>query len=130
LPRNFFVDRKKRSFYAGKLIECGSIVLPTGSIHCKKYSQAPQNLLTASSANYPDAGLFLRQISESDVCGVIIQEKFMTVSAGFLIYAALYRLTVLAVGALSIWLGFRLFSNCSQGVSKKHWHLASQLDKL
>lgn len=29
----------------------------------------------------------------------------------FLIYAALYRLTVLAVGALSIWLGFRLFSN-------------------
>lgn len=31
-------------------------------------------------------------------------------SAGFLIYAALYRLTVLAVGALSIWLGFRLFS--------------------
>ncbi len=35
----------------------------------------------------------------------------MTVSAGFLIYAALYRLTVLAVGALSIWLGFRLFNN-------------------
>ncbi len=34
----------------------------------------------------------------------------MTASAGFLIYAALYRLTVLAVGALSIWLGFRLFS--------------------
>ncbi len=28
----------------------------------------------------------------------------------FLIYATLYRLTVLAVGALSIWLGFRLFS--------------------
>lgn len=36
--------------------------------------------------------------------------KTMTASAGFLIYAALYRLTVLAVGALSIWLGFRLFS--------------------
>ncbi|CAK8717870.1 Tetratricopeptide repeat-containing protein [Candidatus Electronema halotolerans] len=35
----------------------------------------------------------------------------MTVSAGFLIYVALYRLTVLAVGALSIWLGFRLFNN-------------------
>ncbi|MCI5190341.1 MAG: hypothetical protein D3905_11240 [Candidatus Electrothrix sp. AS4_5] len=34
----------------------------------------------------------------------------MTVSAGFLIYAALYRLTVLAVGALAIWLGFRLFN--------------------
>ncbi|MCW5213315.1 hypothetical protein VU04_10450 [Desulfobulbus sp. TB] len=34
----------------------------------------------------------------------------MTVSTGFLIYAALYRLTVLAVGALSIWLGFRLFN--------------------
>ena len=38
----------------------------------------------------------------------------MTASAGFLIYAALYRLTVLAVGALSIWLGFRLFSNASK----------------
>uniref|UniRef100_UPI004056FF68 hypothetical protein n=1 Tax=Candidatus Electronema sp. TaxID=2698783 RepID=UPI004056FF68 len=37
----------------------------------------------------------------------------MTASAGFLIYAALYRLTVLAVGALSIWLGFRLFSNAA-----------------
>lgn len=35
----------------------------------------------------------------------------MTISTGFLLYAALYRLTVLAVGALSIWLGFRLFSN-------------------
>lgn len=35
---------------------------------------------------------------------------YMTISTGFLIYAALYRLTVLAVGALSIWLGFRLFS--------------------
>jgi hypothetical protein len=35
----------------------------------------------------------------------------MTASAGFLIYAALYRLTVLAVGALAIWLGFRLFNN-------------------
>ncbi|MCI5189815.1 MAG: hypothetical protein D3905_08450, partial [Candidatus Electrothrix sp. AS4_5] len=35
----------------------------------------------------------------------------MTVSAGFLIYAALYRLTVLAIGALAIWLGFRLFNN-------------------
>ena len=35
----------------------------------------------------------------------------MTVSAGFLFYAALYRLTVLAVGALAIWLGFRLFNN-------------------
>ncbi|MGX9727367.1 MAG: hypothetical protein ACTFAK_08625 [Candidatus Electronema sp. VV] len=34
----------------------------------------------------------------------------MTHESGFLIYAALYRLTVLAVGALSIWLGFRLFS--------------------
>jgi hypothetical protein len=34
----------------------------------------------------------------------------MTVSAGFLFYVALYRLTVLAVGALSIWLGFRLFN--------------------
>ncbi|MCI5227854.1 MAG: hypothetical protein D3918_14640 [Candidatus Electrothrix sp. AX2] len=34
----------------------------------------------------------------------------MTVSAGFLIYAALYRLTVLAAGALAIWLGFRLFN--------------------
>ena len=31
-------------------------------------------------------------------------------STVFLIYAALYRLTILAVGALSIWLGFRLFS--------------------
>uniref|UniRef100_UPI004055FE3F hypothetical protein n=1 Tax=Candidatus Electronema sp. TaxID=2698783 RepID=UPI004055FE3F len=37
----------------------------------------------------------------------------MTASAGFLIYAALYRLTVLAVGALSIWLGFRLFNNAA-----------------
>lgn len=35
----------------------------------------------------------------------------MTISTEFLFYAALYRLTVLAVGALSIWLGFRLFSN-------------------
>ena len=35
----------------------------------------------------------------------------MAISAGFLIYAALYRLTVLTVGALSIWLGFRLFNN-------------------
>ncbi len=34
----------------------------------------------------------------------------MDTSTGFLIYAALYRLTVLAVGTLSIWLGFRLFS--------------------
>ena len=33
----------------------------------------------------------------------------MSLSAGFLIYAALYRLTVLLIGALSIWLGFRLF---------------------
>ena len=32
-------------------------------------------------------------------------------SAGFLLYATLYRLTVLAIGALSIWLGFRLFNN-------------------
>ncbi|MGR0481859.1 MAG: hypothetical protein ACTFAL_10790 [Candidatus Electronema sp. V4] len=38
----------------------------------------------------------------------------MTASAGFLLYAALYRLTVLAVGALAIWLGFRLFSNASK----------------
>uniref|UniRef100_UPI004056C44A hypothetical protein n=1 Tax=Candidatus Electronema sp. TaxID=2698783 RepID=UPI004056C44A len=37
----------------------------------------------------------------------------MTISTGFLLYAALYRLTVLAVGALSIWLGFRLFSNAA-----------------
>jgi hypothetical protein len=35
----------------------------------------------------------------------------MTDSAGFLMYAALYRLAVLAVGALAIWLGFRLFNN-------------------
>jgi len=38
----------------------------------------------------------------------------MTASAGFLLYAALYRLTALAVGALSIWLGFRLFSNAAE----------------
>lgn len=38
----------------------------------------------------------------------------MTVSAGFLIYAALYRLTVLAVGALAIWLGFRLFDKAGR----------------
>jgi len=37
----------------------------------------------------------------------------MTISTGFLFYAALYRLTVLAVGALFIWLGFRLFSNAA-----------------
>ncbi|WP_417910996.1 hypothetical protein [Candidatus Electronema sp. PJ] len=42
----------------------------------------------------------------------------MTVPAGFLIYAALYRLTVLTVGALSIWLGFRLFSNASGSKGK------------
>jgi hypothetical protein len=35
----------------------------------------------------------------------------MTDSAGFFMYAALYRLAVLAVGALAIWLGFRLFNN-------------------
>ncbi|XOF33320.1 MAG: hypothetical protein ACL93V_15145 [Candidatus Electrothrix sp. YB6] len=34
----------------------------------------------------------------------------MTLSTGFLLYAAVYRLTVLAIGALSIYLGFRLFS--------------------
>jgi hypothetical protein len=33
----------------------------------------------------------------------------MTISTGFLLYVVLYRLTVLAVGALSIYLGFRLF---------------------
>ncbi|CAK8720036.1 MAG: hypothetical protein CDV28_12913 [Candidatus Electronema aureum] len=38
----------------------------------------------------------------------------MTTDTGFLLYAALYRLAVLAVGALSIWLGFRLFSNAKQ----------------
>ncbi len=38
----------------------------------------------------------------------------MSDSTVFLLYAALYRLTVLAVGALSIWLGFRLFSNASK----------------
>jgi hypothetical protein len=42
------------------------------------------------------------------------KKKAMNDSTGFLIYAALYRLTVLAVGALSIWLGFRLFSNASK----------------
>ena len=33
----------------------------------------------------------------------------MTLSTEFLLYVALYRLTVLAIGALSIYLGFRLF---------------------
>lgn len=37
----------------------------------------------------------------------------MTDSIVFLIYAAVYRLAVLAVGALSIWLGFHLFNNVS-----------------
>ncbi|XCN74949.1 MAG: hypothetical protein Q3M24_09475 [Candidatus Electrothrix aestuarii] len=34
----------------------------------------------------------------------------MAVSTGFLIYTTLYRLSILAVGALTIWLGFRLFN--------------------
>jgi hypothetical protein len=38
-------------------------------------------------------------------------------SPEFLIYAACYRLGVLVVGGLSIWLGFRLFDNAT---SKKH----------
>lgn len=42
----------------------------------------------------------------------------MTTEAGFLLYATLYRLTVLAVGALSIWLGFRLFSNAGGSKAK------------
>lgn len=33
----------------------------------------------------------------------------MTADVGVLIYLTLYRLTVLLIGALSIWLGFRLF---------------------
>ena len=33
----------------------------------------------------------------------------MTETAGFLIYAALFRLAIVGAGALSIWLGFRLF---------------------
>lgn len=33
----------------------------------------------------------------------------MDVTASFLIYAALYRLAVIAAGALAIWLGYRLF---------------------
>ena len=44
----------------------------------------------------------------------------MTISTEFLIYVALYRLTVLTVGALSIYLGFRLFTRTgedSQGQS-------------
>jgi hypothetical protein len=42
------------------------------------------------------------------------KNKIMTTDTGFLLYTALYRLAVLAVGALSIWLGFRLFSNAKQ----------------
>jgi len=33
----------------------------------------------------------------------------MTITTGFLIYVTLFRLTVLAVGALMVYLGFRLF---------------------
>lgn len=33
----------------------------------------------------------------------------MDVTTGFLIYAALYRLAIVAAGALAIWLGYRLF---------------------
>ncbi len=33
----------------------------------------------------------------------------MTVTTGFLIYATLFRLAVLGVGALAVWLGYRLF---------------------
>jgi tetratricopeptide (TPR) repeat protein len=36
-------------------------------------------------------------------------EPVMTETAGFLIYAALFRLAIIGAGALSIWLGFRLF---------------------
>lgn len=38
----------------------------------------------------------------------------MTISTEFLIYVALYRLTVLTVGALSIYLGFRLFTRTGE----------------
>lgn len=38
----------------------------------------------------------------------------MIVSTEFLIYVALYRLTVLTVGALSIYLGFRLFTRLGE----------------
>jgi len=37
----------------------------------------------------------------------------MTVTTGFLIYATLFRLAVLAVGALAVWLGYRLFIDAS-----------------
>jgi hypothetical protein len=33
----------------------------------------------------------------------------MTITTGFLIYATLFRLAVLGVGALAVWLGYRLF---------------------
>ncbi len=39
----------------------------------------------------------------------------MNLSTGFLLYVTLYRLTVLGIGALSIYLGFRLFSGSAAG---------------
>ncbi len=37
----------------------------------------------------------------------------MTISSGFLIYVTIFRLTVLAIGALAVYLGFRLFTKNS-----------------
>ena len=50
----------------------------------------------------------------------------MSDSTVFLLYAALYRLTVLAVGALSIWLGFRLFSTA--GSKKAEGSVSAEAD--
>lgn len=49
----------------------------------------------------------------------------MTITTGFLIYVTLFRLTVLAVGALMVYLGFRLFIESSNENNKEPMSSAS-----
>ncbi len=42
----------------------------------------------------------------------------MTIPAGFLMYVTLYRLSVLAIGALAIYLGYKLFTSTPVGASE------------